>query len=112
MDEYGNVKQLLYCYTIFFLRCLHDYKISLTPVQVVGQIQTTYALVEAFVDPSMQNVTEPKSKRRKTDYDDTTPYLTIERPDLKHMVVNFNMTVKCWELLTSVDVLQRGNFAV
>lgn len=46
----NNSKQLLYCLTIFFVNCLHDYTHSLNlPTNLGPQQQNAYILVEAFV---------------------------------------------------------------
>lgn len=108
-DDHSNVKQLLYCATIFFLNCLNDYNASLVPESAPGQVQTTYLLVEAFVDQTLPNPTpEPKAKRRKTDTDVNTPFLTIERPENKIISNTFIMAVNCWDLLNSSEHLHRG----
>lgn len=108
--EDNNTRQLLYCLMVFFLQCLHDYKLSLAPEPCPGQVQTTYFLVEAFVDPTMPSpIMETKSKRRKMEYDASAPNLTVEKPELRSIINSFNMTVKCWELLNSAEPLQRGN---
>ncbi|KAJ8985663.1 hypothetical protein NQ317_015159 [Molorchus minor] len=77
-------KQLLFCLSIFFLHCLYEYNISLTPESSPGQTATTYLLVEAFSDPSLPSpVTEPKAKKRKSDADvahSTVPHITVEKP--------------------------------
>lgn len=41
-------KQLLFCLSIFFLRCLQEYNMSLVPEQPPGQTATSYLLVEGF----------------------------------------------------------------
>lgn len=48
IEDHSNTKQLLYCLTIFFLHCLYDYNLSLTPEACPGQIQTNLVLIEAF----------------------------------------------------------------
>lgn len=109
MDDNNNIRQLLYCLTVFFLQCLHDYKLSLAPEPCPGQPQTSYFLMEAFVDPTYPNpIIEPKSKRRKLDHETSTPQITVDKPELRNIVNNFLMTVKCWELLNSTEALQRG----
>lgn len=42
-------KQLLYCLTVFFVHCLYEYNVSLTPEASPGQVQTVFVLTEAFV---------------------------------------------------------------
>ncbi|KAJ8914953.1 hypothetical protein NQ315_002477 [Exocentrus adspersus] len=104
-------KQLLFCLAIFFLYCLYEYNASLTPESSPGQICISYLLVEAFTDPSLPNpVTEPKSKKRKSDGDivhNTVPYITVEKPDLKYIHSNFLVCVNCWDLLNSSENIQR-----
>lgn len=101
---------MLYCSTIFFLNCLYDYNLSLTPESSPGQIQTIFVLVEAFLDLSLPGptITEPKSKRRKGDPDINVPYVTVEKPELKNVMNNFVMAVNCWDLLNGSDTLHRG----
>ncbi|KAI4457963.1 hypothetical protein MML48_7g00011999 [Holotrichia oblita] len=109
MDDTNNIRQLLYCLTVFFLQCLHDYKLSLAPEPCPGQPQTSYFLIEAFVDPTYPSpIIEPKSKRRKLDHETSSPQITVDKPELRSIVNNFLMTVKCWELLNSTEALQRG----
>ncbi|XP_066147308.1 integrator complex subunit 10 [Euwallacea fornicatus] len=104
-------KQLLYCLPIFFLYCLYEYTASLTPEQAPGQTATQYLLVEAFLDPTLPNpVSEPKGKKRKTDTDiihTTTPYISVEKPELKVMQSNFLMCINCWEFITTYDIVHR-----
>lgn len=79
------------------------------PESAPGQVQTTYLLVEAFVDQNLPNPTpEPKAKRRKNDTDINTPFLTIERPENKIISNTFIMAVNCWDLLNSSEHLHRG----
>ncbi|KAI4457965.1 hypothetical protein MML48_7g00019179 [Holotrichia oblita] len=90
-------------------QCLHDYKLSLAPEPCPGQPQTSYFLMEAFVDPTYPSpIIEPKSKRRKLDHETSSPQITVDKPELRNIVNNFLMTVKCWELLNSTEALQRG----
>lgn len=49
LEDPNMSKQLLYCLTIFFLHCLYDYNISLSPEAPPGQPHTAYCLLEAFV---------------------------------------------------------------
>lgn len=110
VEDQNSAKQVLYCTTIFFLNCLNDYNVSLAPESAPGQIQTTYLLVEAFVDPHLPHpAPEPKVKRRKGEPDVSTPYLTVERPENKIISNNFIMAVSCWDLLNSSDSLHRGD---
>lgn len=111
VEDHSNAKQILYCATIFFLNCLNDYNISLAPESAPGQIQTTYLLVEAFVDQNLPNpAPEPKAKRRKGEPDATLPYLTVEKSEHKIISNNFIMAVNCWDLLNSTDNLHRGEY--
>ncbi|XP_030755668.1 integrator complex subunit 10 isoform X2 [Sitophilus oryzae] len=104
-------KQLLYCLSLFFLYCLHEYNGSLSPVSSPGQTATNYLLVEAFTDPTLPNpMSEPKSKKRKSDTEiihTTNPYISVEKPELKNIHSNFLMCVNCWDLLHSSENLHR-----
>jgi integrator complex subunit 10 len=105
----GNVddKQLFFCASIFFFHCLHEYALSLTPESSPGQPQNTFILVEAFIDPTLPSpATEPKSKKRKGD-DYMSPYISVERPELKNIHGNFLMAVNCWDLFESSEHFQR-----
>lgn len=66
-----------------------------------------------IIDSSLPNpLTEPKSKKRKNDSEiihSTSPYISVEKPDLKIMQINFLMCGNCWEFIYSSDILQRGN---
>lgn len=113
LDDNNNARQLLYCLTVFFLQCLHDYNMSLAPEPCPGQPQTSYFLIEAFVDPNLPNpIIEPKAKRRKLDHDTCAPNITVEKSELRSITNNFLMTVKCWDLLNSAEALQRGNWLI
>lgn len=111
IDDQSNMKQLLYCSTIFFLNCLSDYNACLTPPSAPGQLQTSYLLIEAFVDSNLPNPTiDMKTKRRKCESDLNAPLLTIERPENKVISSNFIMAVNCWDLLNSTELFHRGLF--
>ncbi|XP_031333411.1 integrator complex subunit 10 [Photinus pyralis] len=106
-EDQMNTKQLIYCLTIFFLNCLYDYNLSLSPEAPPGQVQTSFFLVEAFTDPNLPTpVTEPKSKRRKGE-NDSTPLLTVDKSENRGIIGNFLMAVNCWDLFHSSDNLQR-----
>ncbi|KAF5298601.1 hypothetical protein FQR65_LT09696 [Abscondita terminalis] len=107
VEDHVNTKQLLYCLTIFFLHCLHDYNISLSPEACPGQVQTSFILVEGFTDANLPNnpASEPKSKRRKGD--DQIPLITVDKAENKNIISNFQMAVNCWDLFHSSDHLQR-----
>ncbi|KAK4883162.1 hypothetical protein RN001_006481 [Aquatica leii] len=108
VEDHVNTKQLLYCLTVFFLHCLHDYNLSLSPEPCPGQIQTSFILVEGFSDVNLPNpASEPKSKRRKGESDNQTPFITVDKTENKNIIGNFQMAVNCWDLFHSSDHLQR-----
>ncbi|KAF2903241.1 hypothetical protein ILUMI_02937 [Ignelater luminosus] len=108
IEDHSNTKQLLYCLTIFFLHCLYDYNLSLTPEACPGQIQTNLVLIEGFTDVNLPTpASEPKSKRRKGDSDNTLPHITVDKAENKNVINNFLMAVNCWDLFHSSDYLQR-----
>ncbi|KAJ8936893.1 hypothetical protein NQ318_010920 [Aromia moschata] len=97
-------KQLLFCLSIFFLHCLYEYNMSLTPESSPGQISTSYLLVEAFTDPSLPSpVSEPKGKRGRATLKSFTPRET--RTEIHPQ--QFFGVVNCWDLLNSSENLQR-----
>ncbi|XP_050303392.1 integrator complex subunit 10 [Anthonomus grandis grandis] len=104
-------KQLIFCLSVFFLYCLHEYIVSLVPDQAPGQTATPYCLVEAFIDPTLPNpACEPKNKKRKGDTDlihNTNPHISVEKSELKVMQSNFLMCVNCWDLIFSSENLHR-----
>ncbi|KAK9874773.1 hypothetical protein WA026_005580 [Henosepilachna vigintioctopunctata] len=101
-------KQLVFCLLLFFLYCVEDYTNSLTPDSSPGQIQTSYVLVEAFLDPSLPAPPiDNKFKRRKSDADSFYPHMSVEKPELKHIINNFFISANCWEFLLTSDSLHR-----
>ncbi|XP_018329215.1 integrator complex subunit 10 isoform X2 [Agrilus planipennis] len=108
VDDHVHMKQLLYCSTIFFLYCLDDYKSSLSPDASPGQVQTSFVLIEAFTDTSLSNPSlEPKSKRRRTDSESSTPIITVDKNENKNIANNFLMASNCWDLLHSSEIFTR-----
>ncbi|CAH0553252.1 unnamed protein product [Brassicogethes aeneus] len=104
----NDEKPLLFCISIFFMLCLHDYSSSLNPESSPGQIPTTFVLVEAFNDKNLPNpVAETKGKKRKSDGEYTQPHITVENPKFKTMHNNFLMCLNCWDLINSSEILQR-----
>lgn len=61
-----------------------------------------------IVDPKLPVPTEPKTKRKKTDAETSSPHITIEKPEQKIICSNFMMAVNCWDLLQSSEHLKRG----
>ncbi|XP_019767898.1 integrator complex subunit 10 [Dendroctonus ponderosae] len=104
-------KQLLFCLSIFFLRCLQEYNMSLVPEQPPGQTATSYLLVEGFTDPTLpQPISEPKSKKRKGDTEIihmTNPHISVPKLDLKALQSNFLMCVNCWDLISASETVHR-----
>ncbi|CAH1993576.1 unnamed protein product [Acanthoscelides obtectus] len=103
-------KQLLFCVSLFFLKCLHEYIHSLTPESSPGQTPLTYLMVEAFNDPSLPGAAEPKGKKRRNDAEivsSSLPQITVEKPDLKSIQSSFLICLNCWDLLNSCESLQR-----
>ncbi|XP_044756158.1 integrator complex subunit 10 [Coccinella septempunctata] len=100
-------KQMVYCLFIFFSYCLDEYIISTTPESSPGQIPTSYVLVEGFLDPTLPVPSiETKFKRRKNDTE-LFPHISVEKPEMKHIVNNFFMLVNCWEFLSNSEALNR-----
>ncbi|CAH1104355.1 unnamed protein product [Psylliodes chrysocephalus] len=103
-------KQLLFCLSIFFVHCLFEYNSSLTPESSPGQVPTTFIMVEAFSDSTLPNLTETKSKKRKSDVDMphiSAPCVTVEKPQFKNIQNNFLVCMNCWDLLNSSENLRR-----
>lgn len=76
-----DCRQLLYCGTVFFLKCLYEQK----------SIKGNHILIEALSDPDM-----PQSKRRKGDVEVTGISAN-----------QFQIAASCWELLHNNEVISR-----
>lgn len=55
---------------------------------------------------------ESKSKRRKTDPEANTPYITTDKPGSNQIIANFIIASNCWDLLHSSEALHRGIFII
>ncbi|XP_063232724.1 integrator complex subunit 10 isoform X2 [Bacillus rossius redtenbacheri] len=103
-EELRSFKEIMYSATVFFLRCLHEYR---TSVDSGAGGDPPLVLVEAFVSKEAA-ADSCKAKRRRAEQDDgTAPLLTVGSPGAAGVATNFLVALGCWDLLHGPPALEK-----